>query len=58
MSELIFLGVAAVAAAFKVLAIIIGLVWGYKQLLSAHSVPLSYQHTHAQIPFRPWVKRD
>jgi len=58
MSEFVFLAIAAAAATFKVLAIIIGLVWGFKHLLSAHSVPLSYRHTHAEIPFRSGIKHS
>ena len=56
MSELIFLAIAAVAAAFKVLAIIIGLVWGFRRLLSEHGAALNYRYTHAEIPYRPWRK--
>jgi len=56
MSELIFLAIAAVAAAFKVLAIIIGLVWGFRCLLSEHGAALNYRYTHTEIPYRPWSK--
>jgi hypothetical protein len=56
MSELIFLAIAAMAAAFKVLAIIIGLIWAYRHLLSEDSATLNYRYTHAEIPNRPWHK--
>lgn len=54
MSETVFLAVAALAATFKVLAIIISLVIAFTHLLSAHSVMLRYRHAQAEIPFRPW----
>ena len=54
MSEIVFLAIAALAATFKVLAIIIGLVLAFSHLLSAYSVKLHYRHTQAAIPFRPW----
>ncbi|MGB5276654.1 MAG: hypothetical protein WBO73_04015 [Gammaproteobacteria bacterium] len=57
MSELIFLAIAALAGAFKVIAILIGIVWAFRSLLSAHSIPLAYRHTHAELPFRPQFKR-
>ena len=57
MSELIFLTVAAVAGAFKLIAILLGIVWAFRSLLSAHSVPLEYRYTHAELPFRPQFKR-
>jgi hypothetical protein len=53
MSELIFLAIAATAAAFKVLAIIVGLVWGFRHLLSEHGAALNYRYTHTEIPYRP-----
>jgi hypothetical protein len=56
MSELIFLAIAATAAALKVLAIIVGLVWGFRRLLSEHGAALNYRYTHAEIPYRPWSK--
>jgi len=56
MSELIFLAIAAMAAAFKVLAIIIGMVWVFRHLLSGHGAALNYRYTHAEIPYRPWRK--
>jgi hypothetical protein len=54
MSELIFLGIATMAAAFKVLAIVIGLVWAFRYLLSEQNADLNYRYTHAKIPYRPW----
>lgn len=54
MSELIFLSIAAMAAAFKLLAIVIGMVWAFRHLMTAHSAPLNYRHTDVKIPFRPW----
>jgi hypothetical protein len=56
MSELIFLAIAATAAALKVLAIIVGLVWGFRHLLSEHGAALNYRYTHTEIPYRPWSK--
>jgi hypothetical protein len=56
MSELVFIAITAMAAAFKVLAIIIGLVWGFRQLLSEHGAALNYRYTHTEIPYRPWRK--
>ena len=56
MSELLFLAIAAMAAAFKVLAIIIGLVWAFRHLLSDNNAALDYRYTHTVIPYRPWRK--
>jgi hypothetical protein len=56
MSELIFLAIATMAAAFKILAIIIGLVWAFRQLLSEQSATLDYRYTHTEIPYRSWHK--
>jgi hypothetical protein len=56
MGELIFLAIATMAAAFKVLAIIIGLVWAFRHLLSEQSATLDYRYTHTEIPYRPWHK--
>jgi hypothetical protein len=56
MNELIFLTVAAVAGAFKVIAISVGIVWAFRSLLSAQSAPLEYRYTHAELPFRPPFK--
>jgi hypothetical protein len=53
MSELAFLAIAAVAAAFKALAIIFGLLWVFRHLISDTYAPLNYRHTHTQIPYRP-----
>ena len=56
MSELIFLGIATMAAAFKVLAIVIGLVWAFRYLLSEQGADMNYRYTHVKIPYRPWRK--
>jgi hypothetical protein len=58
MSEIIFLSIAAAAAAFKVLAIVIGMVWAFRHLMTAHSAPLDYRYTHVKIPFRPWRRSN
>ena len=57
MSELAFLAIAAMAAAFKGLAIIFGLLWAFRHLLSDETATLDYRHTHAQIPYRPSNRR-
>ncbi|MGD2160839.1 MAG: hypothetical protein PVG12_09080 [Gammaproteobacteria bacterium] len=57
MSELFFLGIAGAAAVFKVAAILVGVIWAFHSLLSAHSIPLNYRHTRAEITFRPKVRR-
>lgn len=57
MSEFAFLAIAAMAAAFKGLAIIFGLMWAFRHLLSDRYAPLDYRHTHAQIPYRPSNRR-
>ena len=50
MSEIIFLTIAALAAAFKAIAILIGIIWGFRSLLNQHA-PLNYRYTHAKIPY-------
>ena len=51
MSEILFLTIAALAAAFKAVAIVIGLVWAFRSLLNQQAAPLNYRYTHAKIPY-------
>ena len=53
MSELAFLAIAAMAAVFKGLVIIYGLLWAFRHLISDRYASLDYHHTHAKIPYRP-----
>ena len=50
MSETVFLIIAALAAAFKAVAIVIGIIWAFRSLLNQHA-PLNYRYTHAKIPY-------
>ena len=56
MSELAFLAIAAMAATFKGVAIIFGLLWAFRHFADKYA-PLDYRHTHAQIPYRPSIRR-
>ena len=53
MSEFAFLFIAALAAAFKAVAIIIGLTGAFRHLVVARTAPLVYRHTRTELPFRP-----
>jgi hypothetical protein len=44
MSETVFLTIAASAAVFKAVAIVIGMIWAYRSLLIQHAAPLDYRH--------------
>ena len=57
MSEIVFLTIAASAAAFKAVAIVIGIVWAFRNLLTQHTVPLVYRYTRAQIPYLSGITR-
>ena len=50
MSEIVFLIIAALAVAFKAVAIVIGIIWAFCSLLNQHA-PLNYRYTHARIPY-------
>ncbi len=45
MGEILFLGIAASAGAFKVIAIVVGLIWVVRSLLKQNAVPVDYRHT-------------
>ena len=53
MTEIIFLGFAAAAGAFKTLAILLGVVWAFRSILMQRCAPLNYRYTHAELPFAP-----
>jgi hypothetical protein len=52
MTEMIFLGIAGAAGAFKALAILVGVVWAFRGILMQRSAQLDYRYTHAELPFR------
>ena len=51
MSEIIFLTIAASAAAFKAVAIMIGIIWAVRTLLTQHGAPLKYRYSRTELPF-------
>jgi len=51
MSEIVFLTIAASAAAFKAVAIVIGIIWAVRSLLTQHGAPLKYRYTRTEIPY-------
>ena len=57
MIEVIALTIAASAAAFKAIAIIIGIIWAFRSLLTQTGAPLEYRHTHSELPYRSGVVR-
>ena len=57
MSEIVFLIIAASAAAFKAFAIVIGVVWAFRSLLTQHAAPLNYRYTRAKIPYLSGLTR-
>ena len=57
MSEIVFLAIAASAAVFKAVAIIIGVVWAFRSLLTQHAAPLAYRHTRAALPYLSGIIR-
>ena len=57
MIEIIFLTIAASAAAFKAAAIMIGLVWAFRTLLTQHGAPLKYRHSSSELPYQSWIAR-
>lgn len=56
MSETVFLMIASFAAAFKAVAIVIGIIWAFRSLLNQHA-PLNYRYTHAKIPYLSGIAR-
>jgi hypothetical protein len=56
MSEIVFLIIAGSAAAFKAVAIVIGIIWAFRSLLNQHA-PLNYRYTHAKIPYLTGITR-
>lgn len=52
MSEFLFLAIAASAGAFKVIAIIIGIVWAFRSLLTQRGAPLKYKYSRTELPYR------
>lgn len=57
MSEIVFLTIAASAAIFKAVAILIGVVWAFRSLLSQHGVLFVYPHTRAELPYLSGIER-
>ena len=57
MSEIVFLTIAASAAAFKVVAIVIGVIWALRSLLTQHAAPCVYRHTRAELPYLSGIPR-
>lgn len=55
--KLEFLTIAALAAAFKAVAIVIGIIWAFRSLLNQHAAPLNYRYTHAKIPYLSGITR-
>ena len=58
MNELIYLTIAGAAAAFKIAAILFGVIWAFQNILSKRGLPLSYRYTHAVIPYRSSNKHN
>ena len=56
MSEIVFLSIAALAAALKAMAVIVGLLWAFRRL-AAGTAPVAYRCTRAELPFRPAHRR-
>jgi hypothetical protein len=52
MTEILFLAIAASAGAFKAIAILIGIVWAFRSLLTEHSAQLKYRHSRTELPYR------
>jgi len=52
MSEVIFLAIAASAGAFKIIAIMVGIVWAFRSLLTRQGVPLKYRYSTIELPYR------
>ena len=52
MNEIAFLSIAALAAAFKAMAVIVGLLWAVRHLI-AGTAPVVYRHARTELPFRP-----
>ena len=52
MSEILFLAIAALAGAFKVIAIVIGIIWAFRSLLTQRGAPVKYRHSRTELPYR------
>ncbi len=52
MNEILFLTIVASAGAFKAIAIMIGIVWAFRCLLTQQAAPLKFRYTRAELPFR------
>jgi hypothetical protein len=52
MNEVIFLGIAASAGAFKITAIMIAIVWASRSLFSLKGATLKYRHSNIVLPYR------
>jgi hypothetical protein len=57
MSEIVFLTIAASAAVFKAVAIVIGIVWAFRNLLTQNAAPLVYRNTRVQLPYLSGITR-
>ena len=57
MSEIVFLTIAASAAVFKAAAIVIGVIWAFRSLLTQHAAPLNYRHSQAELPYLSEIRR-
>jgi hypothetical protein len=51
MNETIFLAIAVSAAVFKAVAIVIGVVWAFRSLLTQQAAPAVYRHTRVDLPY-------
>ena len=52
MSEVMFLALAATAAAFKAIATIVGIIRAFRCLLTQHGAPLNYRYARTEPPYR------
>jgi hypothetical protein len=52
MAEILFLTIAASAGAFKAVAILLGIIWALRSLLTQRSAPLKYRYSRTELPFR------
>ena len=51
MSEIVFLTTAASAAAFKAVAIMIGIIWAVRILFTEHGAPLEFRYSRTELPY-------
>ena len=58
MSEIVFLTIAASAAVFKAAAVVIGIIWAIRSLLTQNAAPLDYRHSHIELPYLTEIRRE